>query len=107
MFSKFEKKVISLSIVISMIFAVQMTASAMHIMEGFLQPVWAISWAAISLPFVVAGFFSIKKKVATSRKNLVLLALCGAFAFVLSALKIPSVTGSCSHATGVGLGAIL
>ncbi len=27
--------------------------------------------------------------------------------FVLSALKIPSVTGSCSHPTGVGLGAIM
>jgi cobalt/nickel transport system permease protein len=33
--------------------------------------------------------------------------MAGAFAFVLSALKIPSVTGSCSHPTGVGLGAIL
>ena len=33
--------------------------------------------------------------------------MCGAFAFVLSALKIPSVTGSCSHPTGVGLAAIL
>ena len=33
--------------------------------------------------------------------------LGGAFAFVLSALKIPSVSGSCSHPTGVGLGAIL
>ena len=36
-----------------------------------------------------------------------LLALCGAFIFVLSALKIPSVTGSCSHPTGVGLAVIL
>lgn len=36
-----------------------------------------------------------------------LLGLAGAFAFVLSALKLPSVTGSCSHPTGVGLGAIL
>lgn len=36
-----------------------------------------------------------------------LLALAGAFTFVLSALKIPSVTGSCSHPTGTGLGAIL
>lgn len=36
-----------------------------------------------------------------------MLALCGAFVFVLSALKIPSVTGSCSHPTGVGFGAIL
>ena len=36
-----------------------------------------------------------------------LLGLSGAFAFVLSALKIPSVTGSCSHPTGVGLGTVL
>ncbi len=36
-----------------------------------------------------------------------LLASAGAFAFVLSALKIPSVTGSCSHPTGTGLGAVL
>jgi len=36
-----------------------------------------------------------------------LIAMVDAFAFVLSALKIPSVTGSCSHPTGVGLGAIL
>jgi cobalt/nickel transport system permease protein len=33
--------------------------------------------------------------------------LAAAFIFVLSALKIPSVTGSSSHATGVGLSAIL
>jgi cobalt/nickel transport system permease protein len=36
-----------------------------------------------------------------------LLALAGAFTFVLSALKIPSVTGSCSHPTGTGLGTVL
>ena len=36
-----------------------------------------------------------------------LLAFAGAFIFVLSALKLPSVTGSCSHPTGTGLGAIL
>ncbi|MDW7650295.1 MAG: energy-coupling factor ABC transporter permease, partial [Bacillota bacterium] len=36
-----------------------------------------------------------------------LFGLTGAFAFVLSALKIPSVTGSSSHPTGVGLGAVL
>ena len=33
--------------------------------------------------------------------------MCGAYAFVLSALKIPSVTGSSSHPTGTGLGAML
>jgi cobalt/nickel transport system permease protein len=35
------------------------------------------------------------------------LILASAFVFVLSTLKIPSLTGSCSHPTGVGLGAIL
>ena len=35
------------------------------------------------------------------------LAMAGAFIFVISSLKIPSVTGSCSHMTGTGLGAIL
>jgi cobalt/nickel transport system permease protein len=82
-------------------------AHAMHIMEGFLPPVWAIAWGALCIPFVVKGFFSIKKKIAENSKMLLLLAMCGAFAFVLSALKLPSVTGSCSHPTGVGLGAIL
>ena len=33
--------------------------------------------------------------------------MAGAYAFVLSALKFPSVTGSSSHPTGTGLGAIL
>lgn len=33
------------------------------------------------------------------------MAVCGAFVFVLSALNIPSVTGSCSHSTGTGLSA--
>ena len=84
-----------------------MSASAMHIAEGMLPAGWAIGWGAVCVPFVVAGFFSIKKKVALSPKAKILLAMCGAFAFVLSALKIPSVTGSCSHPTGVGLGAIL
>ena len=37
----------------------------------------------------------------------VLIAMAGAFAFLLSALKLPSVTGSCSHPTGVGLGTLM
>ena len=82
-------------------------ANAMHIAEGYLPVPWAFGWMAVCVPFVVAGFLSIKKKVALNPRAKVLLAMCGAFAFVLSALKIPSVSGSCSHPTGVGLGAIL
>lgn len=83
------------------------SASAMHIMEGYLPKGWAALWFVVCLPFVVIGFRRISKYVQENPRNLTLLALCGAFAFVLSALKIPSVTGSCSHPTGVGLGAIL
>lgn len=83
------------------------SVAGMHIMEGFLPPIWAISWGTLTIPFVILGYFSIQKKVKDNPKLKMLLALVGAFAFVLSALKIPSVTGSCSHPTGVGLGAIL
>ena len=80
---------------------------AMHIMEGFLPLGWAVFWTLVSLSFVVCGVWSISKKVAQHPELKMLLAVSGAFAFVLSALKIPSVTGSSSHPTGVGLGAVL
>lgn len=82
-------------------------AYAMHIMEGFLPAGWCLFWALAALPFFVAGILSIKKTVQDHPETKMLLGLAGAFAFVLSALKIPSVTGSCSHPTGAGLGAVL
>lgn len=82
-------------------------AFSMYIMEGFLPPMWSAVWAAVCLPFLFLGFKNIQKQVEKNPKIKVLLAMAGAFAFVLSALKLPSVTGSCSHPTGVGLGAIL
>lgn len=83
------------------------TTFAMHIMEGFLPPGWCIAWGVFTIPFVLVGFFSIQRTVKEHPRTKMLLAMAGAFAFVLSALKIPSVTGSCSHPTGVGLGTIL
>ena len=80
---------------------------AMHIMEGYLSPAWSVFWIVLAVPFIIYGFFAIRKKISENTKFFVLLAMCGAFAFVLSSLKIPSVTGSCSHPTGVGLGAVL
>jgi cobalt/nickel transport system permease protein len=82
-------------------------AHAMHIMEGFLPPLWAAFWFAVAIPFWVVGLRRIKRLIAEKPETRLLLGLAGAFAFVLSALKIPSVTGSSSHPTGVGLGAIL
>ena len=48
-----------------------------------------------------------RKLMKANRDVLPLLAVSGAFIFVLSSLKMPSVTGSCSHPTGTGMGAIL
>ncbi|MGM7722945.1 energy-coupling factor ABC transporter permease [Metabacillus sp. Hm71] len=82
-------------------------AYAMHIMEGFLPFGWAVFWWVITLPFIIFGLRSIQNKLKEYPEMKTMLGLSGAFAFVLSALKIPSVTGSCSHPTGVGLGTIL
>lgn len=82
-------------------------AFAMHIMEGFLPPVWAGAWWLIYVPFLILGLFQLKKISATGTDKKILLALCAAFVFVLSSLKMPSVTGSCSHPTGVGLGVVM
>ena len=82
-------------------------AFAMHIMEGFLPPFWALAWWLMFLPCLVIGATRLKAIVRDDSDKKVLLALCAAFIFVLSALKIPSVTGSCSHPTGVGLAVIL
>lgn len=82
-------------------------ARAMHIMEGFLPVQWAIFWWVVALPFIVLGARSLGRITREHPELKLLLALAGAFSFVLSALKIPSVTGSCSHPTGTGLGSIL
>lgn len=105
--NKREKIVMALSMGLALAFGVAQGASAMHIMEGYLPLGHCLAWAAICLPFFTWGLIRIQRIVKNHRKTLLLLAMCGAYAFVLSALKIPSVTGSSSHPTGVGLGAIL
>ena len=79
----------------------------MHIMEGFLPLPWCAFWFALSLPVVAYGAYKMNQMMKANRDVLPLLAVSGAFVFVLSSLKMPSVTGSCSHPTGTGIGAIL
>lgn len=79
----------------------------MHIMEGFLPAIWCIVWFAISIPVIALGIYKLNKLVKEKREILPLLAVAGAFIFVLSSLKLPSVNGSCSHPTGTGIGAIM
>ena len=89
------------------LYAIAPASNAMHIMEGYLPAGYCVAWGVICLPFLIAGFISLRNKVKENRRNLILIAMSGAFIFVISSLKIPSVTGSCSHMTGTGLGAIL
>lgn len=79
----------------------------MHIAEGYLPPLHAAAWTVVAAPFVVHGARAVVRQVRDDPDSKLLLGAAGAFSFVLSALKIPSVTGSSSHPTGVGLGAIL
>lgn len=105
--TKKQKKLVVIAAGIGLFFAVTPAVNAMHIMEGYLPLKYCIAWGALCIPFFLAGFFSLKRTVSEHRKALIILAMCAAYAFVLSALKIPSVTGSSSHPTGTGLGAIL
>lgn len=78
----------------------------MHIMEGFLPWQWCLVWWIIALPCLIYGLYQLKKVLAADREALPLLGVTGGFIFILSSLKLPSVTGSCSHPTGTGLSAI-
>ena len=69
----------------------------MHIMEGYLPAGHCVVWGVASAPFLVAGVHRVKKVVREHPEAKMLLAASGAYVFVLSALKLPSVTGSCSH----------
>ena len=104
---KNQNKIIKIAILLVLMFGITPAANAMHIMEGYLPAKYCIGWGIICLPFLIGGFLSIKKSLDKDRKSVTILAMAGAFIFVISSLKIPSVTGSCSHMTGTGLGAIL
>ncbi len=79
----------------------------MHIMEGFLPVEHALGWTLAAAPFVAWGVRSLRRQFVEQPEQRMLLGVAAAFSFVLSALKLPSVTGSCSHPTGAGLGALL
>lgn len=107
MFTENFKKLFFTVGLVLLIVVTPQAVSAMHIMEGFLPPIWCIIWAVACVPFVFLGYKSIVRTIEENPRIKLLLAMAGAFTFVLSAMKLPSVTGSCSHPTGVGFGAII
>lgn len=79
----------------------------MHISEGFLPLSHCIAWGAASLPAAVVSVRAISKELDKKRENRVLLAASAAFLFTLSAMRMPSITGSSSHPTGTAVGTYL
>jgi cobalt/nickel transport system permease protein len=79
----------------------------MHIMEGFLPHPWWEIWTIVAIPVIIYGVYRLSKIAKAHPEVKPLLALIGAFIFVISALKLPSVTGSSSHPTGSGFAAII
>ncbi|WP_456420129.1 energy-coupling factor ABC transporter permease, partial [Methanocaldococcus infernus] len=61
----------------------------------------------VALVFWILGIRKLKKIFSETPEAKPLVALAGAYMFVLSSLHMPSVTGSCSHPCGNGLGAVL
>ncbi len=107
MFKKRLESILTVSVVFAAIMLTTSPVQAMHIMEGFLPPAACIVWGILCLPFLIIGIRKINRVLAENPPAITILAMAGAFTFVLSALKIPSVTGSSSHMTGLGFAAIL
>jgi cobalt/nickel transport system permease protein len=78
----------------------------MHIMEGFLSPLWCIIWFIVALPCILFGIYRLKQITNADREALPLLGVTGGFIFLLSSLKVPTPFGSTTHPTGTGLSAI-
>ena len=106
--TKAERGLLSASVAVSLCCGLAVSGNAMHIMEGYLPLGHCVAWGAVCLPVLAWGLISIRRIAARHRKAVLLLAMMGAYAFVLSALKIPSALGmSSSHPTGTGLGAVM
>lgn len=79
----------------------------MHIVEGYLPVAHAVGWTVAAAPFVAGGAVKLTRIIKEKPETRMVLGVAGAFLFVLSALRLPSVGGSSSHPTGTGLGAVL
>ena len=78
----------------------------MHIMEGYLEPMWCLVWFIVMVPFFYFGVVKLRQILRDHPDQKMIVALSGAFIFLLSSLKLPSVTGSSSHPTGTGIAVV-
>lgn len=101
------KKFLFVVFVLALSLSIPSNAYAMHIAEGYLQLSWVVFYFILSAPFIILSIRELRKLIKKNHDIKMLLALMAAYVFMMSALKLPSVTGSSSHPTGTGLGAIV
>ena len=78
----------------------------MHIMEGYLEPIWCLVWFIVMIPFFYVGVVKLRQILREHPDQKMIVALSGAFIFLISSLKLPSVTGSSAHPTGTGIAVV-
>lgn len=104
---KFLRKNVSYYLFLLILVAFPYIGYSMHIMEGYLPWEWCLAWTLVYIPFFFWGYRNLGYYLKGDTDIKMLLAMAIAFAFLLSSLKLPSVSGSSSHATGVGFGTVL
>lgn len=77
----------------------------MHIAEGFLPAAHCVGWSLASAPFLWDSLRQLRLAMSNHRRFE--LAAATGFLLFLTALKLPSVAGSCSHPTGIALAVVL
>ena len=78
----------------------------MHIMEGYLDPIWCVVWFVVMAPFFIVGVRKLLQILREHPDQKMIVALSGAFIFLISSLKLPSVTGSSAHPTGTAIAVV-
>lgn len=83
-------------------------ALAMHLADGILPLGWAGLWTLVTLPFVGISLRVLRRRAADDPRSLPLVALVAVVVFLVSCMPVPiPLVGTCSHACGTGLAAVL
>ena len=56
-----QKHMLALISILALTFGIVPNVNAMHIMEGYLPGGYCIAWGVLCIPFLAAGFLSIRK----------------------------------------------
>jgi cobalt/nickel transport system permease protein len=79
----------------------------MHISEGIITGLPALGYTVVAVALTAVGVQKMKTFITEHPEKKPLLAMGGAFIFLLSLIPIPAFTGTCSHPAGSPLAAIL